>query len=119
MLMTQRVENSSLADPKISLNTTVQVAYGTDLDMLMPRLAAAVAAVPRVIADPGPAVFLQAFAADGLELFVAFWIADPENGQGNVRSNVNLAILRTLADADVEIPYPQRVLHSIAKEPLR
>jgi small-conductance mechanosensitive channel len=119
MLMTQRVENSSLADPKISLNTTVQVAYGTDLDMLMPRLAAAVAAVPRVISDPGPAVFLQAFAADGLELFVAFWIADPENGQGNVRSNVNLAILRTLADADVEIPYPQRVLHSIAKEPLR
>jgi small-conductance mechanosensitive channel len=119
MLMTQRVENSSLADPKISLNTTVQVAYGTDLDMLMPRLAAAVAAVPRVIADPGPVVFLQAFAADGLELFVAFWIADPENGQGNVRSDVNLAILRTLADAGVEIPYPQRVLHSIAKEPVR
>jgi small-conductance mechanosensitive channel len=119
MLMTQRVENSSLADPKISLNTTVQVAYGTDLDMLMPRLAAAVAAVPRVIADPGPAVFLQAFAADGLELFVAFWIADPENGQGNVRSNVNLAILRTLAEARVDIPYPQRVLHSIAKEPMR
>jgi small-conductance mechanosensitive channel len=119
MLMTQRVENSSLADPKISLNTTVQVAYGTDLGMLMPRLAAAVAAVPRVIADPGPVVFLQAFAADGLELFVAFWIADPENGQGNVRSDVNLAILRTLADAGVEIPYPQRVLRSMAKEPIR
>jgi small-conductance mechanosensitive channel len=114
MLMTQRVENSSLADPKISLNTTVQVAYGTDLGALMPRLTAAVAAVPRVIAEPGPVVFLQAFAADGLELFVAFWIADPENGQGNVRSDVNLAILRTLADAGVEIPYPQRVLHQAA-----
>jgi small-conductance mechanosensitive channel len=119
MLMTQRVENSSLADPKISLNTTVQVAYGTDLDMLMPRLAAAVAAVPRVIADPGPAVFLQAFAADGLELFIAFWIADPENGQGNVRSDVNLAILRTLAEAGVEIPYPQRVLRQLDKESVR
>ena len=119
MLMTQRVENSSLADPKISLNTTVQVAYGTDLDTLMPRLAAAVAAVPRVIAEPSPVVFLQAFAADGLELFIAFWIADPENGQGNVRSGVNLAILRTLAEAGVEIPYPQRVLRQLDKESVR
>ncbi len=110
MLMTQRIENSSLADTKISLNTTVQVAYDTDLDALMPRLVAAVGEVPRVISDPGPVVLLQGFAADGLELFIAFWIADPENGQGNVRSEVNRAILRTLAQAGVEIPYPQRVL---------
>ena len=35
MLITQRVENSSLADPKVLLiNTTVQVAYGTDVRAL-------------------------------------------------------------------------------------
>jgi small-conductance mechanosensitive channel len=111
MMITQRVENSSLADPKVLMTTTVQVAYGTDLDALMPRLSAAVAEVPRVVADSPPAVLLSAFAADGLELTIAFWIADPENGQGNVRSAVNLAILRTLDQAGVEIPYPQRVVH--------
>jgi small-conductance mechanosensitive channel len=37
----------------------VQVAYGTDLDALMPQLQQAVAAVPRVLADPGPAVLLS------------------------------------------------------------
>jgi small-conductance mechanosensitive channel len=110
MLMTQRVENSSLADPKVSINTTVQVAYGTDLDSLMPRLAQAVAQVPRVIDSPGPGVSLLGFGADGLDLEIGFWILDPQNGQGNVRSDVNLAILRTLNDAGVEIPYPQRVL---------
>jgi small-conductance mechanosensitive channel len=110
MLITQRVENSSLADPKVSINTTVQVAYGTDLDALLPRLTQAVAQVPRVIGEPGPAVQLAAFAADGLELHVSFWIRDPENGQGNVRSDVNLAVLRTLTEAGVEIPFPQRVL---------
>ena len=110
MMITQRVENSSLADPKVLMTTTVQVAYGTDLDALMPRLASAVAAVPRVVTDSPPAVPLSAFAADGLELTVAFWIADPENGQGNVRSAVNLAILSTLGQAGVAIPYPQRVL---------
>jgi len=110
MMITQRVENSSLADPQVLMTTTVQVAYGTDLDVLMPRLSAAVAAVPRVVDDTPPAVQLTSFAADGLELTVAFWIADPENGQGNVRSAVNLAILRTLTEAGVDIPFPQRVV---------
>ena len=110
MLITQRVENSSLADPRVSVATNVQVAYGTDLDALIPRMTAVVAQVPRVIADPAPAVFLLNFAADGLELQTAFWIADPENGQNNVKSDVNLAILRLLEAAGVQIPYPQRVV---------
>ncbi len=113
MLITQRVENSSLADTKVALSTVVQVAYGTDLDALFPRLLAAVAAVPRVVADPAPAVQLTAFGADGLELTIPFWIADPDKGQGNVRSDVNLAVLRVLNDHGVEIPFPQRMLHSI------
>jgi small-conductance mechanosensitive channel len=110
MLITQRVESSSLTDPKVSINATVQVAYGTDLDALFPTLLSAVAAVPRVIADPAPGVQLRAFGADGLELEVGFWIRDPENGQGNVRSDVNQAILRALTAAGVEIPFPQRVM---------
>jgi len=113
MMITQRVENSSLADPKVALTTLVQVAYGTDLDSLMPRLAAAVAAVPRVLQDPGPAVLLSNFAADGLELTVGFWIGDPEKGQGNVRSEVNLALLRQLNADGVDIPFPQRVVHGL------
>ena len=110
MLITQRVENSSLADPKVAIVTTVQVAYGTDLDQLLPQITSAVAAVPRVIDDPAPAALLTAFAADGLELTVAFWIADPENGQNAVKSDVHRAILRTLGAAGVEIPFPQRVV---------
>jgi hypothetical protein len=47
-----------------------QVAYGTQLETLMPRMAAAVAEVPRILRDPGPAVFLSAFAADGLSYTV-------------------------------------------------
>lgn len=114
MLITQRVENASLTDPKVSISSNVQVAYGTDLDALFPRLVHAVAQVPRVIADPAPGVQLIGFAADGLDLQVGFWVRDPENGQGNVRSDVNLAILRTLDEAGVEIPYPQRVVRQAA-----
>ena len=111
MLITQRVENSSLADPKVSIATALQVAYGTDLDSVMPRLIDAVGAVPRVLPDPAPAVFLAGFGADGLDLQLSFWIGDAENGQANVKSDVNLALLRTLNALGVGIPLPQRVVH--------
>lgn len=110
MLITQRVENYSYADPDMAMTTVVQVAYGTDLAALTPKLQAAMAAVPRVLAKPGPAVQLTNFAADGLELTLVFWIGDLENGQGNVRSDVNLAVLALLQAERVEIPFPQRVV---------
>ncbi len=113
MLITQRVENYSFADPNVALSTTVQVAYGTDLAALFPQLAAAVAAVPRVLAEPAPSVQLSNFASDGMDLTIAFWIADLHNGQGNVRSDVNLALLATLNRLGVEIPFPQRVVRSL------
>lgn len=114
MLITQRVENSSLADAKVALNTTVQVAYGTDLERLRPRLEEAVAGVERVMKEPGPSMQLSAFASDGLELTLGFWIVDPENGAGGVRSEVNLAILKCLEREGVEIPFPQRVVRTFA-----
>lgn len=110
MMITQRVENSSLADPKVQLATTVQVAYGTDLGRLMPQILDTVLHVPRVIADPEPVVLLSSFAADGLELTVQFWIADPDKGQRGALSDVNLALLRLFSESGVEIPFPQRVV---------
>ncbi len=114
MMITQRIENSSLADPKVAISTVVQVAYGTDLDRLMPRMRQVVSQVPRVIGDPGPSVLLSNFAADGLELTVAFWIEDPENGQLGPRSEVNLALLKLFGEMGVEIPFPQRVVRQLA-----
>jgi small-conductance mechanosensitive channel len=112
MLITQRVENSSLADPKVWINTVVQVAYGTDVRALQLSIQQAVGRVARVLADPAPAVQLSEFAADGINLTIGFWIGDPENGQGNVRSEVNLAVLDLLNAQGIEIPFPQRVMHA-------
>ncbi|WP_422014128.1 mechanosensitive ion channel family protein [Roseateles sp.] len=109
MLITQRVENSSLADPRVLLSTLVQVDYDCDVEAVMKALAEALAAVPRVLSDPGPSVQLSRFADSGLELTVYFWIMDPENGSGGVRSEANLAIWRTLKHLGVDIPYPQQV----------
>jgi small-conductance mechanosensitive channel len=111
LLITQRVENSSLADPRVLISTGVQVAYGTEVRALQPKLEAAIRRVPRVLQEPGPSVHLSAFAADGMDLLLHFWIGDPENGQGNVKSEVNLAALDVLNAEGVEIPFAQRVVH--------
>jgi small-conductance mechanosensitive channel len=112
-LITTRVENASLADTRVLVQTGVQVAYGTDVRSLQPKLEAAVAAVPRVIADPKPSVLLEAFSADGMDLRINFWIGDSENGTGNVKSTVNLVVLDLLDRENVEIPFPQRVVRAI------
>lgn len=105
-LLTTRIENASLADPTLALTSTFQVAYGTDLDALMPALVQAVAQVPRVLKQPAPAAQLSNFTTDGLELTVVFWIDDPQLGQGNVKSDVNLRVLKTLIQFGVKIPSP-------------
>ena len=112
-LVTTRVENSSLADPRVLVQTAVQVAYGTDIRALQPKLETAIAAVPRVVADPTPSVQLMAFSADGMDLTINFWIRDSENGTGNVKSLVNLVVLDVLNAEHVEIPFPQRVVHAV------
>jgi small-conductance mechanosensitive channel len=111
MFITQRVENSTLADAKVLQNTVVQVAYGTEVEPLMAEMSRVVGDVPRVLAEPGVGVRLTRFADDGLELTVFYWIADPETGTANVRSDVNLAILRLFDARGIEIPFPQRVVH--------
>ena len=114
MMITQRVENLTYADSQVVLSTVVQVGYDTDVESLMPKLVAAVAQVPRVLADPGPGIRLSAFGDSGLELTVVFWIDDPVNGQANAVGDVNLAILRLLNAEGVQIPFPQRVVHALA-----
>ena len=114
MMITQRVESATLADPRLALSTVVQVGYDTDIDALVPQILAILPDIKRVIADPKPSVQLSAFASDGLELTVSFWISDPENGTGSVKSDVNMALLRLFNANSIEIPFPQRVVRTVA-----
>jgi small-conductance mechanosensitive channel len=114
MLITQRVENLSLADPKVWQSTVVSVAYDSDVELVRRLLSEAALAQDRVLKEPAPNAALSAFGADGLEFTLGYWIADPENGQLNVRSSINLAVLQALRLHGIEIPYPQRVVHMVS-----
>jgi small-conductance mechanosensitive channel len=110
-MITERIENLSLADPRILLTTDVTVGYDSDVDRVQQILVGAAVGTDRVIADPPPGARLARFGADGLEFTLLFWIADPSNGQLNVKSDVNLRVLKGLREAGIAIPYAQRVVH--------
>ncbi|GAB3495275.1 mechanosensitive ion channel [Curvibacter fontanus] len=111
LIITQRVENLSTTDPRVQLSINVTVGYESEVEQVRAILVAAALASERVLKDPTPAAYLASFGPDGLEFTLSVWIQDPENGQLALRSEINMAILRGLRGAGIEIPYPQRVVH--------
>ncbi len=108
LLVSQVVRNESYTDPNMRFSLPVQVGYETDLDQAMRIMVEAARAQPRVLAEPGPGAFLVEFADSGINLELGYWIADPEQGTLQLRSDINLAIWRNFQAAGINIPYPQR-----------
>ncbi len=118
MLITQTVINHSLSKPDIRVGLPIQVAYSTDLDKARELMIAAARAHPRVTTegDAEPRVLLREFADSGINLELAVWIRDPEEGQLNLRSDLYWAIWTAFRQAGIEIPFPQRVVHLVTEK---
>ena len=108
VLVSSVVQNESYTDPRVRISLPVQVGYAADIERAMALLVAAAAAQPRVLSDPAPSALVVAFADSGIDLELGFWIADPANGVGPVRSAINLAIWKAFKAEGIEIPFPQR-----------
>ena len=117
-LIASVVQNQTYSDSRLRLATTVGVAYSTDLELAMQLMTEAAAAQARVLSDPAPRAFLTLFGDSSINLELGFWIADPEEGRGNITSDVNLAIWRTFRANGIEIPFPQREVRVINQKTL-
>lgn len=111
-LITSTVINHSLAKRGNRIEMPIQVAYKSDLEQVKTLLLEIACEHPRVAGQPTPRVFLKNFADSGIELALAFWINDPENSALQLKSDINWAIWRRFGEAGIEIPYPQRVVHT-------
>lgn len=117
ILISGAVQNHSLSDRKLRLATRVTVAYSTDMEKLLPKLADAVREIPRVCQEPAPQALLTGFGLNGFEVELGLWIEDPENGKGNLLSLVNRAIWRLLNEENISIPYPQHEIRMATGAP--
>lgn len=110
-LVTTDVINWSYSDRRVRVRVPVQISYDDDPEQAMAIMEQAATANKRVLTSPEPAVRLMEFADSGIALELRVWMTDPEEGVGNVRSDINLAIWHGFKEAGITIPYPQRDVH--------
>ncbi|MBK7116977.1 MAG: mechanosensitive ion channel [Proteobacteria bacterium] len=106
-LITNPVINWSYSDPRVRLKLPVRISYHDDPEVAMAVLVEAAHCNPRVLREPGPVSRLMHFGDSGIELELRFWIADPQEGVNNVRSDVNRSIWRAFRERGITIPVAQ------------
>ena len=106
-LITNQVINWSYSDKRVRLKLPVRVSYDDDVEHAMQVLLQAAGCSPRILREPAPVVRLMGFHDYGLDLELRFWIADPEAGVNNVRSDVNRAIWKLFRQQGITIPRAQ------------
>jgi small-conductance mechanosensitive channel len=116
-LITNPVINWSYSDRKVRLKLPVRVSYRDDPEQALAVLMQAVEGNPRILREPPPVSRLMQFSDHGMDLELRFWIADPEGGVNNVRSDVNRAIWRLFRAAGITIPVAQREVYLRHGEP--
>lgn len=107
-LMVNQVENWSYSSRDVRVKAPVNVAYGSDLDLVEKLLHEAVKGTPRVLERREATVRLMGFDESAIRFEVRFWIEDPEDGVNAVRSEVFKRIWRIFKEHGIVMPFPQR-----------
>jgi small-conductance mechanosensitive channel len=109
-MITQRVTNWSYSTNLIRLHVKMGISYRSDPHRAIALALEAVRGVPRILTSPEPNCVVTCFGDNSIDLELRFWIRDPANGTGNVRSIVMLRIWDAYKDNGIEMPHPQRDL---------
>ena len=115
--ITQRVVNWTFSNDRVRNDIKFGVSYGSDPHRVRAAAIAAAASIPRVLRDPAPTCHLTDFGESSLDLTLRFWIRDPNDGIGTVRSAVMFALWDAFKRDGIEFPFPQRDVN--VKEPVR
>ena len=116
LLMTERVENWNFSSRDVRIRMSVRVGYDSDLDQVEELIQAATRESPRVIDSPKPAVRVTDVTENGIKLEIRFWIRDPEDGLGNIQSEIYKRVLAKFRENKIVMPNPGREIE-ISKVP--
>jgi small-conductance mechanosensitive channel len=107
-LMINQVENWSYSSRDVRVKVPVNVSYDTDIVIAEQVLLQAARETDRVLTNPEPSVWLTEFGENAIRLEIQIWIEDPEEGIGNVKSDVFKRVWHLFRENGITIPFPQR-----------
>ena len=100
------INESAGKDIRSRVRVPVGVAYGSDIDLVRDVLVKVAYAEEEVCHEPEPRARFRAFGASSLDFELLVWIDNPEF-RGRIVDNLNCAIYKAFAEADIEIPFSQ------------
>ena len=110
-LMINQVENWSYSSKNVRMQVHVGVSYDADMKLAEELMMQAATSSKRVLKSPKPTVWMAEYGDSSVNFTIHCWIVDPEDGVGNVRSEVLKNLWWLLKENDIEIPFPQRDLN--------
>ncbi|WP_114520512.1 mechanosensitive ion channel domain-containing protein [Altererythrobacter sp. ZODW24] len=110
-LMVNQVENWSYSSKTVRMQVPVGVSYSCDLELAEKLMLEAAKSCKRVLKVPSPTCWLDAYGDSSVNFVIQCWIRDPEDGIGNIKSEVLKKLWYLFQDNNIEIPFPQRDLN--------
>ncbi len=107
-LMINQVENWSYSSRQVRMQIYVGVSYNADMKLAEELMLKAAKSAKRVLTTPPPIVWMTEYGDSSVNFAIHCWIVDPEEGVGNVRSDVLKNLWWLFKENDIEIPFPQR-----------
>ena len=92
------------------IRITINVAYGTDIDMVRELLTDISKKNNNVCKTPTPRVRFRNFGDSGLIFQLLFWIKKPAD-RGRITDEINSTIYKIFMEEKIEIPYPKRSIY--------
>jgi small-conductance mechanosensitive channel len=119
-LISNQVTNWMLRDPMGRVIVPIGVAYGSDVERLRALLLQVANEHPLVMKDSvkvgPPKVLFRGFGDSSLNFELRAFISQVDRRLDTL-SELNFAIERTLREAGIQIPFPQRDLHLRSADP--
>ena len=107
-LISAEVINWTLSDERRRMDLPVGVAYGTDPQVVIDILVGVANDHSEVLSDPAPAALFLGFGDSSIDFQLRAWT---RTNYVQVSSDLLVAVNNALADAGIEIPFPQHDLH--------
>lgn len=109
--ITTRVVNFSDGGSANRYEAPFSVSYDTDINKVPDLIEKAVSTHPDVLSKPFPPdCELRGFGDSGIDFAVEFWVNGIDDGENKYTSDVLFLIWNALKEAEIEIPYPHRVV---------